>query len=105
MIINGTIQMINQSPASVDTQTGDPIPATEVAGEEIGCNLKVNNQSNNGRYEGGTFTQATYEILIENQSIEGKRLRLKNYKGDALGDFTIQSIQHLTFTNRIKITV
>ena len=52
MIINGTIQVINQSPASVDTQTGDPIPATEVAGEEIECNLKVNNQSNKGRYEG-----------------------------------------------------
>lgn len=105
MNVNGTIQVITRTADAINPSTGDPVPATELAGPEIQCHIKAINQSNKGIYEGGTFSQSTYEILIEARDIEGNRLRIKNNKGNDLGDFTIQSIEHLDITNRTKITV
>lgn len=104
MITNGTIQPI-QTTGGGKTPTGDPIAATQVPGTPIECFIKSISQSNKGKYDGGKFTAATFEILIEDQPFDAKRVKLTNESGLELGDFEIQKFELLSIVQRIKITV
>lgn len=107
MTTNGYIKFISNQKHQINEVTGDPRPSSEMTSGKIECLMRTINQSNRGRYEGGTFTQSSWEILIEPQEnpIEEKRLLLLGEDETEIGKFAIQSLELLKFTNRIKIIV
>ena len=58
-----------------------------------------------GRYEGGTFTQSAYEIVIENMDFNAKTIRLIDSRGNQVCEKDIQSLEVLETIQRIKITI
>lgn len=105
MKINGTIQEVSLLEPGIDLETGDPIDATTHEGNPVECLIKTIHKSNHGKYEGGTFTSSSYEVLIETQEYNPKRVKLVNSRNEMLGEFAVQSIEYLDMTGRIKITV
>lgn len=73
---------------------------------EIPCHIKTLSSTSNGRYEDGTFHQASYEVLVERNAIPTDCQKVKLVRrGVVLGEFQIQGYPEVINLDRIKFTV
>ncbi len=84
---------------------GEPVSNQAEWGEKIECRYKANLLNNRGRYDGGTFTQSSYEITIDDMSFNAASIRLFDSRGNLVCTKYVQSLEVLEFVQRIKITV
>lgn len=102
---SGTIQIYSIEGGGLD-ENGNPVKPTEVLGEPIKVNQR-RAKYNEGTYENGKFTAASYVILLDMQEFEPCRFRLSDSEGNVLGDYDVQSkgIEICNHVNIIRLTV
>lgn len=106
IIHNGYICMKRKSGGGIDPETGYPIKPTEAWGKPIPCQYTANKHNNLGKTTGGEpFTVAQYQILIEEQPLNGERLRLDDLCGREIGEFSIMEIEPLEAVCEMRIMV
>lgn len=84
-------------------QDGDPVETVWNWSDPVDCFIKTLSHTNAAKYENGTFTKATYEVLVEDCNATPDRVLLTNAAGKQLGEFRVQDCQFLEFVNRIKL--
>jgi hypothetical protein len=103
IIENGTIQIVERKGGGMEN--GNPVKVTETLSDPIPCNFTTNQNDHLGRYEGGTFTQAKYVVLIDTRDFAAEYVVLATVRGERLGQFRVQDIQFLDVVGNVKITV
>ena len=104
IIENGTIQPKIKIGGGIDEQGNKILPA-EYWGNEIPCNIRVNNSNLKGAVNGNTFTEATYEILIHPQPFDWEVVKIKLHGRD-IGEYPlIKKPEFLYAVEALKITV
>ena len=86
---------------------GIPQPVVEVASDAIPCNIKTI-KHNRGISMNGGYTQASYEVLIDSvimPRFEAEKVLLTDNRGNELGEFRMQDVQHLDAVGAIKVIV
>lgn len=107
IIENGTIEFKEKTASGIDPTTGYPVRPSEVRwGRRIACQFSANKYNNLGKTsEGGHFTMAQYEILVDEQPIVGEQLRLTDDKGRVRGEFSIMEVEPLPAVCELRILV
>jgi hypothetical protein len=103
IIENGTIRIVERTGGGL--VNGNPVKAVETLSVPIPCNYTVNQNDHLGRYEGGTFTQAKFVVLIDTREFTAEHVELATTRGVCLGRFRVQDIQFLDVVGNVKITV
>ncbi len=106
IIRNGTIETKTKTGGGIDPETGYPIRPVDVSwNAPIPCQYSANKYDKLGRYNGEHFTVAQYSVLIEEQPFDAEQVRLKDGKGDVLGEFSVISIEPLEAVCEIRILI
>jgi hypothetical protein len=103
IIENGNIRIVKKEGGGL--VNGNPVKAVETLSDPIPCNYTVNQNDRLGRYEGGTFTQAKYVVLIDTCDFAAEYIVLTTKRGTELGKFRVQDVQFLDVVGNVKITV
>ena len=107
IIQNGTIEIKNKATAGgIDPATGYPVkPSAASWGAPIPCQYIANKYNNLGKVNGEHFTTASYQVLIEEQDITGEQLRLKDLKGNLVGEYSIIQVEPLEAVCEVRILI
>lgn len=84
---------------------GEPVAVTSSFGEKVECRYISTLLNKKGRYEGGTFTQSSYEIVIDEMDFNASVIKLIDSRDNEVCTKEIQSIEVLESIQRIKITI
>lgn len=106
IIENGTLQTIQTTGGGI--VGGRPQPVVETLSAPIGCNIKTNTHDSHGRAVDGVFQRCDYEVLIDTATcavFKAGRVMLTDNRGQRMGEFRVQDIQHLDCVEAIKIAV
>jgi hypothetical protein len=105
IIENGYIRLVQVTGGGM--KGGIPQPAVEVASNAIPCNIKTI-KHNRGISMNGVYTQSSYEVLIDSvimPRFEAEKVLLTDNRGNELGEFRMQDVQHLDAVGVIKVIV
>lgn len=87
---------------------GNPI-AENATEKHVQCFINTSSENRNGRYEDGQFKHATYNVLVDMDSVEDnfnpKRISLLHQQKGNLGSFPVQRIEFYTITRSIELWV
>lgn len=102
---NGTLRV--QTTTGGGLVEGIPQEATTQWDEPIPCHIVANTYNQRGTFKDSTFTQSSYTVWFDYglHIFRAKRVQLTNNKGELLGEFEVQSIEHADWVGRTKITV
>lgn len=102
---NGTLQV--QTTTGGGLVGGIPQEATLQWGDPIPCHIVANTYNQRGTFKDTTFTQSSYTVWFDYglHIFNAKRVRLISGKGEQLGEFEVQSIEHADWVGRTKIMV
>ena len=102
---NGTLQV--QTTTGGGLVGGIPQEATLQWGDPIPCHIVANTYNQRGTFKDSTFTQSSYTVWFDYglHIFNAKRVRLISGKGEQLGEFEVQSIEHADLVERTKIMV
>lgn len=106
IIPNGTLQTIETTGGGMEK--GRPIPVQETLGEPIECNIKTNTSNYHGVGVDGTFKRTDYTVLIDKAAtpaFTARRVVLADNRGQRMGEFQVQDIQHLDYVEAIQIAL
>lgn len=103
--MDGTISAKIKTGGGNDPETGTPIPVESSWSEPVECKYKANLLNNKGRYLGGTFQQASYEITTTDMSFTAAIIRLFDSRNNLVCEKEVMSLEVLEFVNRVKIVV
>lgn len=103
--MNGTISGKVKTGGGVDPDSGDPIPVTYSWTDPVECKYRANELNNRGRYDGGTFQQASYTITTEDMDFNADTVRLFNSRGSSVCEKEVISIEVLEDIQRVKIII
>lgn len=106
IIPNGTLQTIGTTGGGMEK--GIPIPVQETLGVSIPCNIRTNTSDHHGRTVDGVFVRSDYCVLIDTDTVdvfEARRVVLTDNRGQHMGEFRVQDIQHLDYVGAIQITL
>lgn len=106
IIENGTLQTISTSGGGL--LHGRPVAVTEAVGEPIPCNIKTNTNDRHGKAVDGVFQRTDYVVLIDTLAVAtftAQRVVLTDNRGQKLGEFRVQDVQHLDCVGAIEIHV
>lgn len=96
IIANGTIELKRKAATGIDAETGYPVRPSEVEwGSPIPCQIVPNSYNMLGQSNGEHVTIASYQIYIDEQPVEGERLRLRRADGTLVGEFSMMEIRPL----------
>lgn len=103
--INGSIQVATAN-GGFDSN-GNPKAMNWSYGEKIPCHYEANTFEHSGIYEGGTFTKASFRILIEiNLAFDAQYIVLNDINGDRIQkEFRVQNVEHRTIVGNTRITI
>lgn len=107
IIANGTLQIVTTSGGGFDAN-GIPVAVSEQLSSPIACNLKTLTHNHRGKSIDGEYTQASYEILLDATVVPhftAERVKMYDNRGQEIGVFRVQDIQHLDFVGAIKLLV
>lgn len=104
LIANGHIKL-QTGTSGGGIVNGIPQPITDTWGANIECQYRANQYSNLGVVSGNAFTQHSYEVLVDLQTINSERLELYNSSGQKVGEFSVISAEKLPHVDLIKIKV
>ena len=89
-------------------QDGNPVTAS-TAEQSVECYINTSSENRNGRYDDGQFKNATYNVLVDMDSVEDgfnpKRISLRHEQKGDLGAFPVQRIGFYTITRSIELWV
>ena len=106
IIQNGTIETKVKTGGGIDKETGHPVkPSAASWSSPIPCQYTPNSHNYLGVSTGQHFTQASYTVLIEEQTFEAEQIRLKDMTGKVVGEYSILSIEPLEAVCEVKIIV
>ena len=106
IIQNGTIEVQTTSQGGLDPATGFPKNPTVAWGSPVPCQYSPVRYNALARANGEPVTDKSYSILIETvQNFAADRLRIKDRAGNAVGEFSVISIEPLEAVGQIRITV
>lgn len=103
---NGYLQAVTTSGGGM--AHGKPVPVTQTLGERVACNIRTITHDHRGKLIDGSFTQASYEVLVDISTAKrftADQIALTDNREGKLGTFRVQDVQHLDFVGAIKITV
>lgn len=106
IIPNGTLQTIETTGGGMEK--GRPIPVQEAHGAPIECNIKTNTSNYHGVGVDGIFKRTDYIVLIDaatTPAFTARRVVLTDNRGQRMGEFRVQDIQHLDYVGVIQITL
>lgn len=106
IIVNGTLQEILMQGGGSDK--GRPIKATETPGRTIPCNIKTIKSDHHGRSVDSVFQRTDFEVLIDTAEMPvftAEKVMLTDNRGQRMGTFRVQDIQHLDCVQAILIAV
>lgn len=106
IIANGTIEIKSKTSGGIDPATGFPSPGSATWLSPIPCQYKAIKYSNIGTTsQGEHFTIASFSVLIEEQPLQGERLRLRAKDGNELGEYSIIQVEPLEAVGQIRIII
>lgn len=106
IIPNGLLQVIMRTGGGIDPETGHARrPASSVYGEDIPCQILPKTYDALAVSNGGNYTLAEYEILIDERPFEAVAIRIENDKGQELGEYSVKEIEPLPAVYQIRIIV
>lgn len=103
--MNGTIQAKIKTGGGVNPQNGEPVSVEWAWGNPVDCKYKAIELSNKGRYEGGTFKQASYEITTPDMDFQATFIKLFDSRNNLVCDKEVISLEVLEFVQRVKLLV
>ena len=106
IIENGKLQVITKTGGGV--RNGKPVKVSETPGSPIPCNIKTNTNDHKGKVVDGEFTRSSFEILVDSvyfPHFTAEYVILTDNRGNGIGKFRVQDIQHLDCVGAVKITV
>lgn len=107
IIANGTIELKQKTATTpIDAETGHPKKPTQVSwGDPIPCQFFATKYSNLAKANGEPFRQSEFTVLIEEQSITGEQLRLKDRDGNTVGEYSIIQVEPLEAVCELRILI
>lgn len=110
IIANGTIEIKEKQldGCGIDPETGFPRKPSAVNwGNPVPCQYYANKYDNLGRANGEHFKIAEYTVLIAEQPhpFAAEQLRLKDSKGEVIGEFSVIQIEPLRAVCEIRILI
>lgn len=108
IIANGTLRIVSSTDKGGYDANGLPIEVDEHLSNPIACNIKTLSHNHRGKSIDGEFTQASYEILLDAMVVPhftAEKVKLYDNRGQAIGVFRVQDVQHLDFVGVIKLLV
>lgn len=106
IIPNGTLQTIETTGGGMEK--GRPIPVHETLGAPMECNIKTNTSDYHGVGVDGIFKRTDCTVLIDAAAtpvFTARRVVLTDNRGQHMGEFRVQDIQHLDYVAAIQITL
>lgn len=105
IIQNGTIETKVKTGGGINSATGHAVKPTSSWGNPIPCQFIPNSHNNLGVSTGQHYTQASYTVLIDEQTFVAEQIRLKDMAGNTIGEFSILSVEPLEAVCEIRILV
>lgn len=107
IIQNGTIEFKTREAAAIDPETGYRQKTAAVTwGEPVPCQFNALTFNQLARVQGEAFTEAKYEIFIEEDSpTPTEQLRLKRLDGTEVGEFSVIQVEPLEAVCEKRILV
>lgn len=105
IIPNGTIEVQNLAGGGLNPETGFPTTGEASWGEPLPCQFSPVKQDYRATVNGEPAKTLSFSILIEGQSFTADRLRLRDREGTDLGEFSVESVEHLEAVFQTRITV
>lgn len=99
---NGILYIVDNSTDL--NESGDPVQNPSILEGGIPSLIKNTGYQNRGVFREGQLPVPSYNILIDLQPFEAKRVSIER-DGIKLGEFTVQSIEVLNLVGKIKIIV
>ena len=106
IIANGTIERKNKVAMGIDPATGYPIvPKAVTWGEPIPCQYVAAKHDWLRQVGGEHYTEASYDIYIEEQPFDAEQVRLRDKYGNLVGDYSIIQVKPLQAVCELLIKV
>lgn len=103
--MDGSISAKIKTGGGTNPVTGDSIPVGYSWAEPVKCRYKANELSNKGRYKGGTFQQASYEITTPDMDFRAEMVKLFDSRNNLVCEKEVMSLEVLEYVHRVKIAV
>lgn len=105
IIPNGTIEVQNLAGGGLNPETGFPTTGAVTWSEPLPCQFSPVKQDYRATVNGEPAKTLSFSILIEGQPFTADRLRLRDIGGSTLGEFSVESVEHLDAVCQTRITV
>ncbi len=107
MRTNGYLYYPTSATAPTFNDDGVPVTTSQHGwSDAVPCHIRTVSSTSNGRYEDGTFHQASFEVLTERNTVplDTQKVKLER-SGKTLGEFQVQGMPEEISLDRIKIVV
>lgn len=104
IIQNGTIVFNTADGGGLDPVTGYPVKVKSSWGVPIPCQFYPVRQNLLARAGTEALHKASYTVLVEDK-VQGERIRLRDMDGNAIGDFSVISVEMLQAVGQSKILI
>lgn len=107
MRTNGYLQYPLSATAPQFDEDGVPVSTSSPTwSDKIPCYIRTVSSTSKGIYEDGVFHQASYEVLVERNTIPENTQKVKLVRGQVeLGEKQVQGYPEVINLDRIKIIV
>lgn len=106
IIVNGYIQIKQTTEKGINPDTGHPYKPTSSWGEPIECQYIINKYNAFAQSKvGNVFTEASYQILIEEQAINAESIKLTDNRGNELGVFSVIRVEPLPAVCQLRLWI
>lgn len=106
IIANGTIEIKQKTEAGgIDPVTGFPRRSDASWGEPVACQYVPVKQNLLAKMNGEPATIASYDVFIEERYFGAEQVRLKDLRGNVIGEFSIIEVEPLTAVCEIRLRI
>lgn len=106
IIANGTIEFKRKEGGGIDPDTGHPIPPREYWSCPVPCQFIPNENRQARTSDGEHYHQYTHEVLVEEMRVcATEQVRLRNWCGDVIGEYSIISFSPLEAVSEVRIII
>lgn len=104
IIVNGCIECKIKTGGGINPETGHPVKTSATWGKPIPCQYipSINLQA---RTSGEPYTGSNFTILIEEMRFEAEQVRLRDLRGNVLGEYSIKAVEVLRAVCELKLTI
>lgn len=106
IIANGTIEIKHKPEVGgIDPVTGYPRRAEASWGEPVPCQYVPVKHNLLAKINGEPATLASYDIFIEEEAFSSEQVRLKDLRGNLVGEFSVIEVEPLTAVCETRLRV